>query len=585
MADFVDRIKLIVDMTTDKATAGMGAVKESVNQAEGTFGKLKAGASSAFQEIGLSAGLGAAAAGAAVGKFVFDSVNGFEALALKANDFAVATGLGVDDASRWMEVAGDVGVNVDTLEGAINKMNIAAGKGDLAKLGVDAGTTNEMLLASLSHIQAIPDASQRAVEGVKIFGKSWTQLAPLVESAGNLKQALQDVSEGQAISPAEVEKAKAYRDAMDALSDAWTAFKMNVGEWAIGPITDILGFIDDVKTGVEGVAAAVPGGGGIDWGEVFGANTLPDITGGLKQLSDGSLSVGDRAKGLAKGIGGLIPGLGGWADETFTVKGAQDEATDATAAATAAAKAQADQAKATQDAIEQLTNAVLASFNSQLAYEDAQGKTTTAIGKYVTAAVQAGDAAGQSTTLNDAYKASMNDAEQAALAQAASALKLATDTATAKGETIDAAGQNAILRSSLLDVANTLGPNDPLRQQLMNYIAQLGQIPADKHTDVTANTNQAEQALAHLAASVGNVFAKSAFSPAGLKASPGMVVPAPAAPSSALAPMAMASARSAPVINVTYNAGPGVNPADVIRAINRWTGTRGTPISTGATGL
>ena len=123
---------------------------------------------------------------------------------------------------------------------------------------------------------------------------------------------------------------------------------------------------------------------------MLGGKKLTDLTGGLKQASDGSLSLGDNLKGLGKAAFGVIPGLGGWADETFTVKSAQDDAAEATAAATAAAQEQAAQAKATQDAIELLTNAVLASFNSQLAYEDAQGKTTKAIGEYVAAAVEAG---------------------------------------------------------------------------------------------------------------------------------------------------------------------------------------------------
>jgi hypothetical protein len=43
--------------------------------------------------------------------------------------------------------------------------------------------------------------------------------------------------------------------------------------------------------------------------------------------------------------------------------------------------------------------------------------------------------------------------------------------------------------------------------------------------------------------------------------------------------------RAGQVVNVTYHAPPGVNPADVVRVLNQWTTTRGTPVTSGATGL
>jgi hypothetical protein len=270
-----------------------------------------------------------------------------------------------------MEVAGDVGVNVGTLEGAINKMNLAAGKGDLAKLGIEGQTTSDQLLNALTHLQGIPDASTRATEGVKIFGKSWTNLAPLVESSKDLRQALKDVSEGQVIDQAEVEKAKRYRDAVDNLSDAWANFTLKVGEAAVGPITDTLELVGELADQIGSLGGKA--GGGVDWGEVFGLSKLSNVTGGLKQAGDSSLSLVDNVKGIGKATFGLIPGLGGWADSTFTVTSAQDKAAQSAQDVADAAKAQADQVAAATQAITDNTNAVLASINSQLGFEDAQG--------------------------------------------------------------------------------------------------------------------------------------------------------------------------------------------------------------------
>ena len=594
VASFTERVSVLIDVTGDKAASSLQTFKGKVNDAEGAFGKLKAGASGAFDMIGALGPAAAAGAALAVGKAVESMVTGFEDLALKANDFAQATGLGVDEASRWMEVAGDVGVNVETLGGAINKMNLAAGKGTLKQLGVEGETTGDQLLASLQHLQSIPSASERATEGVAIFGKSWTQLAPLVESSKDLKQALKDVSSGQAINPAEVQKAKEFRDAMDNLSDSWTNFTMQVGEAAIGPITDVLETVGNIGEAIGKLGGA---GGGVDWGEVFGMNTLSDITGGLKQASDGSLSLVDNMKGIGKATFGLIPGLGGWADSTFTVSNAQDTATAASDALALSAKKQAEQVAAATKEIDDNTRAVLGAINSQLGFEDAQGKTTKAIGEYVDAAVVASQEGGTNAAAVDKMKASMNDAEQAALAQASAALKLAQDTATASGASLTAGESNDVLRAALLDVASTLGPNDPLRAALFGYIDQLGKVPRDVTTDVNADTSQAEREIKGLMGTIQqlvlpknvHIGATTSTSAAAAPTGGGPTVGATAGATAGGLPGAVTphlqAAGGGGHTTIVYNAPPGMNAADVVRVLNRWATTRGAVATAGATGL
>jgi hypothetical protein len=593
MASFTERVAVLIDVQGEKAASQLSTFKGKIAEAEGGFGKLKAGAGAAFDMIGAAGPLAVAAGAGAVAKAVQGMVTDFEDLALTANDFAQASGLGVEEASRWMEVAGDVGVNVTDLEGAINKMNLAAGKGTLAKLGIEAGTTSDELLASLQHLQAIPDSTQRATEGVAIFGKSWQKLAPLVESSQDLRQALQDVSEGQAINPAEVQKAKEFRDAVDNLSDSWANFTLKVGEFAIGPITDGVEVVGNLAEAIGKLGTAGGGKGGIDWGEVLGGNKLADITGGLKQASDGSLSLVDNMKGIGKATIGLIPGLGGWADENLTVKSSSDKAAEAADAVTASAKAQAEQVAAATQAITDNTNAVLASINSQLGFEDAQSKTTKAINDYVTAAVDAGAEAGTNTGLNLKYTDAMRGAEQAALAQASAAVKLAQDTATASGTALTAGQSNDIMRASLLDVAMTLGPNDPLRAHLYDYIAQLGDVDRDVHTEVTADTSQAEHAISNLMGSIRSFVLPHnttlGATTSGYNAPAGVGVAATASSTGAPAPSSSTrvtgGVRAGQVVNVVYNAPPGVNPTDVVRVLNRWTSTRGDPVTSGATGL
>jgi hypothetical protein len=277
----------------------------------------------------------------------------------------------------------------------------------------------------------------------------------------------------------------------------------------------------------------------------------------------------------------------------LTVKSSSDKAAEAADAVTASAKAQAEQVAAATQAITDNTNAVLASINSQLGFEDSQSKTTKAINDYVAAAVVAGAESGTNTGLNLKYTDALRGAEQAALAQAAAAVKLAQDTATASGTTLTAGESNDIMRASLLEVAMTLGPNDPLRAHLYDYIAQLGDVDRSVHTEVTADTSQAEHAISNLMGSIRSFVLPHnttlGATTSGYNAPAGVGVSATASSSSAAAPasstMVAGGVRAAQVVNVTYHAPPGVNPADVVRVLNRWTSTRGALATTGATGL
>jgi hypothetical protein len=118
MADFTDRIKLIVDVTADKASKGLGDVKSSMAEAEGGFGKLKAGAGAAFDSIGIGGPQAAVAAAGAIVAFGKASIGAFTELALAAQNFSQIAGTSLEDSSRWIEVGGDLGVSTDAVAAA-----------------------------------------------------------------------------------------------------------------------------------------------------------------------------------------------------------------------------------------------------------------------------------------------------------------------------------------------------------------------------------------------------------------------------------------------------------------------------------
>jgi hypothetical protein len=93
----------------------------------------------ALDAVAANAATFAVAAGTAVGKFVLDGAAAFQELAISAGKFADATGLAVEDASRYIEAAGDIGIPIRDVETAIGRLNkeIGLNPDKVRDLGID----------------------------------------------------------------------------------------------------------------------------------------------------------------------------------------------------------------------------------------------------------------------------------------------------------------------------------------------------------------------------------------------------------------------------------------------------------------
>jgi len=132
-----------VTAKTDKAGKGIDDLGTKASGLSARFGDAfeKAAAKSpmltgALDKVGLSGAKagsmiatalpGAAlAAGAAIGVFALKSIGEFEKTALAADKFRDATGLSLDLSSKWIAVADDVGVSAGTIQTAFGKMERA----------------------------------------------------------------------------------------------------------------------------------------------------------------------------------------------------------------------------------------------------------------------------------------------------------------------------------------------------------------------------------------------------------------------------------------------------------------------------
>lgn len=258
---FSEKINVIFDADTKGFSSSLKGLRSDVANADGAMGKLKAGAGGLGDVLKQNAGAAALAAGAALVTFGVKAVNAFQDTALAAGKFSDATGIAVEDASRWIEVAGDIGIEAGAVQGAFRKMNksIADGKSSWTEYGVEIVKTKDGLVDSnatfilaATTIGAIEDPTKRAKAAQEVFGKSYGEVAELMEmSATDLSIALAGVSDAKVIDEKELAKAREFRATMDKVGDVVQDVQLAVGELIVENAGLIDSFADQVAVVAE----------------------------------------------------------------------------------------------------------------------------------------------------------------------------------------------------------------------------------------------------------------------------------------------------------------------------------------------
>jgi hypothetical protein len=247
MAINIPIITSLEDTGIKNAKAAFGDFKTAVGEAEGGLGKFKAGSKVALDAVAANAATFAVAAGTAVGKFVLDGAAAFQELAISAGKFADATGLAVEDASRYIEAAGDIGIPIRDVETAIGRLNkeIGLNPDKVRDLGIDlvylrdgSLDVNKTFLNTIDRIKKIKDPAEKASVASQVLGKSWQNMAELIEmGADDLNESLKGVSEQKVISEKELQMARDYRAAMDGLGDSISDLQVKSGQRLIPMVT------------------------------------------------------------------------------------------------------------------------------------------------------------------------------------------------------------------------------------------------------------------------------------------------------------------------------------------------------------
>jgi hypothetical protein len=136
--------------------------------------------------------------------------------------------------------------DVETAIGRLNK-EIGLNPDKVRDLGIDlvylrdgSLDVNKTFLNTIDRIKKIKDPAEKASVASQVLGKSWQNMAELIEmGADDLNESLKGVSEQKVISEEELQMARDYRAAMDGLGDSIGDLQVKSGQRLI-PLATML---------------------------------------------------------------------------------------------------------------------------------------------------------------------------------------------------------------------------------------------------------------------------------------------------------------------------------------------------------
>lgn len=253
---------------------GLKKISADVKAADGATGKFKAGWQGAMTTVKAYGAEAAIAIGTTLAASAIKAGQDFAAAGVEVGRFADATGLSAEEASKWVSVTDDLGVNAADMEKAFLRLNKEIGEGDgvVAEYGIElkrtadgAADVNGTMLETIKVVNGIKDPTERARVAQELFGRSYANVAEIIfDDAEKVAAALESTSEAQIFDDDEIAKAREYRAAMDQLGDVLVDLKYTVGEVVVPVLTDMANQLVDIKDAAD----AVPGGAS-GWKKAF----------------------------------------------------------------------------------------------------------------------------------------------------------------------------------------------------------------------------------------------------------------------------------------------------------------------------
>lgn len=165
----------------------------------------------------------------------------FVAYAEQVKNMSRSLGASAEETSRLIQVADDVRVSYDTLKIAMKEAQ---------KDGIDPNIEGLAKLAD--EYVKLQSPTQKTQFLLDKFGKSGLEMGKLMEKGGDGIRALSAAIDDNMIMTEEGIKASdQYQHSLDELNDSWSAIKITIGSYLVGPATDLLNHYRDINTSLK----------------------------------------------------------------------------------------------------------------------------------------------------------------------------------------------------------------------------------------------------------------------------------------------------------------------------------------------
>ncbi|OYX76298.1 MAG: hypothetical protein B7Y82_13905 [Sphingomonadales bacterium 32-65-25] len=214
------RVSLGLD-SAEFVTGVKKARKEADNAATGLAASMRR-----FGDIAKTIGAGVTAiVGASITIAVRDAANAMDDLSKAAQK----TGTSATELSKLQWAADLSGVAAESLQKALNKLNVAivdvgpgatGAAGALQRMGVTAGSgTLDAMMKVADQFERMPDGAQKSALAIKLFGKAGAEMIPLLNGgAAGLRQAADEAERlGLVIDDKTARAAEAFNDNLSRL--------------------------------------------------------------------------------------------------------------------------------------------------------------------------------------------------------------------------------------------------------------------------------------------------------------------------------------------------------------------------------
>jgi hypothetical protein len=592
-----ERLVYAIDVVTDGATKGLGNFTSAIKQADTPVSKFKAGTNAAFDSVKANAGTLALGAGAALATFGVKAVGAFTETAKAAKDMSSATGLSIEESSRWIAVADDFEISAEQMTAGLGKINKTLDDSKWSKYGIEtrdaagnAREANDILLDSLDALGKVSNETERARIGNELFGKGFANLAPLIgKTRGEYEEMLGAVGKGQVITAKEAESAEKARLAMDRLQDTIQELTINVGGKLAPAFEELTNNISDTVEMAEKLKLLDIGGGlakiptplglvnkGLDLfkdqldhvssSEELASTKAQDLIQSSIELAEVEQTRGealDKIRGQQSEYIGQLREAGEAADEAAAAADRQAEADERVRQALVAAA----------EAIRDKQAAMLESLGVMHDYESAALNTADQVDSLNEAESAYNDVAADTEATATQKAAALRDVAEQQISSAEAALAQSEAYAAEMGAAEGSTAQ-ALLQKQELERLAAKYPE--LVALIQGYIDKLNAIPAVKSTQlvvtssgaITTKTTSNEEGRLIAGASGGIVNAPT-MALIG-ESGPEAVIPLSKSPGNSALPAGLGGTTINLTVNATAGASGQLIGQQIVNEIKRW---------------